>query len=175
MRLLTSMITLHCVFSLSMAMAASEKIKQATADIKNAQGETIGKAKFKQTKKGVQIDVEVSKLPEGTHAIHVHEAGKCEGPDFKSAGAHYTAQGKEHGLENPKGPHWGDLPNLEVKKNGKAKFKATTDRVSLAAGENSLLKEGGTSIVIHADADDQKSQPAGNAGGRIACGVLTAK
>lgn len=144
----------------------------AQADLKDPKGETIGTVSFLQLEEGVKVSIEASKLSPGQHGIHFHESGKCEGPDFKSAGGHFNPAKKEHGLENPAGAHAGDLPNLVADAEGRARAEFTTERATLAAGENSLLKEGGTSVVIHAKSDDQKSQPAGAAGDRVACGVI---
>ena len=151
----------------SVQMASS-----AHADIVNAAGDKIGTATFVPSAGGVRVDVEVSQLPHGTHGIHIHTVGKCEGPDFKTAGAHFNPAGKKHGRDNPAGPHNGDLPNLEVGPDGKATTSLLDTNVTLSDGPNSLFQAGGTSIVIHADPDDYKTDPAGNSGPRIACGVI---
>lgn len=143
----------------------------AHADFINAQGQKIGTARLTQTRSGVRINVSVSQLPPGTHAFHVHTVGKCEVPDFKSAGGHFNPAGKQHGKDNPLGPHAGDMNNFEVKADGTAKFFTLNRAVTLGEGPNSLFHEGGTSLVIHEKADDYKTDPAGNAGNRIACGV----
>lgn len=117
--------------------------------------------------------VTVTNLSPGVHAIHIHEAGKCDAPDFKTAGGHFNPANKQHGMQNPEGHHAGDLPNLTVGANGKGTFKSTIQDVTLAGdGANSLFHAGGTSVVIHEKADDMKTDPAGNAGARIACGVI---
>lgn len=159
-----------CVLASSPAFAAAP---EAHADLKNAQGETIGTADFTQVGKNVQIKVQVSKLSAGQHGIHIHENGQCKGPDFKSAGGHLNPAKKEHGLSNPAGPHAGDLANLEVAADGTAKAIFVSNRVTLTPGPDSLLKAGGTALVIHAKTDDMKSNPAGNAGDRVACGEIT--
>src|ERR1700678_3234411 len=151
----------------SVQMASS-----AHADIVNAAGDKIGTATFVPSAGGVRVDVEVSQLPHGTHGIHIHTVGKCEGPDFKTAGAHFNPASKKHGRDNPAGPHNGDLPNLEVGPDGKATTSLLDTNVTLSDGPNSLFQAGGTSIVIHADPDDYKTDPAGNSGPRIACGVI---
>ena len=145
---------------------------KAKANIINDKGEKIGHADLKETKDGVKIALSVSRLQPGVHAFHIHENGKCALPDFKSAGGHFNPTHKQHGLKNPQGHHAGDLSNLEVKANGKGKIKVTVNEVTLKEGENSLFHPGGTAIVIHATADDNKTDPAGNAGNRIACGVI---
>lgn len=144
----------------------------AHADIVNAQGQKIGTAALSQTDSGVEIKLDVSQLPPGTHGIHVHSVGKCEGPDFKSAGAHLNPDGKKHGTENPEGPHAGDMPNIEVGSDGQTHTVITAKGVTLGSGPNSLFHDGGTALVIHEKADDYKTDPSGNSGNRIACGVI---
>jgi superoxide dismutase, Cu-Zn family len=144
----------------------------AHADIVNAQGEKIGAADFTAASDGVHITVDVSQLHPGTHGMHIHTVGKCEGPDFKSAGAHFNPEDKKHGMNNPQGPHVGDLPNLQVGPDGKAEASIVAKGVTLADGPDSLLHTGGTSLVIHEKADDYMTDPSGNSGARIACGVI---
>jgi Cu-Zn family superoxide dismutase len=146
--------------------------KNAKADLYTAQGQKVGTATFVETSQGVRMNVKVSSLPTGPHAIHIHEKGSCEPPDFKSAGAHFNPHGKQHGSQNPQGAHAGDLPNLDISGDGQGVLAATVQGVTLGAGENSLLRAGGTAVVIHAKPDDFKTDPAGNAGDRIACGVI---
>lgn len=151
--------------------AGSPKI--VNVDILNTEGKETGHAILKQEKNGVSIEVEAWDLPKGAHGFHIHEKGLCEKPDFKSAGDHFNPSHKKHGFDNPEGPHAGDLPNLEVGEDGKVSESFLNEMVTLKPGEdNSLLREGGTSLVIHSDPDDNISQPAGNAGERIACGVI---
>ena len=147
----------------------------AEAVLRDASGKQVGVARFTGTPKGVSISIRADGLPEGSHGIHIHETGKCEGPDFKSAGAHFSAGAHQHGLSNPKGPHSGDLPALQVGKDGTAVAELLSPRVTLGPGKSSLLKSGGTAFVIHAKADDQKTDPSGNSGDRIACGVIKAR
>lgn len=146
----------------------------AKAIVHDASGKMVGQATFKSGSDGtVHMDLTVTGLPEGTHAAHIHEAGKCEAPDFKSAGGHFNPGGKHHGHKNPQGWHAGDLPNVIVGKDGKGRLRWGTKDVTLAAGaDHSVFHAGGTSVVIHALPDDELSDPAGNAGGRIACGVI---
>jgi superoxide dismutase, Cu-Zn family len=146
--------------------------QSAHADILNAQGQKIGTAQVRASGSGVRIDVEVSQLTPGLHGIHIHNLGKCEGPDFTTAGPHLNPTSKKHGKDNPQGPHAGDLLNLQVNADGVGKASLLDSNATLGEGPNSLFHEGGTSLVIHADADDYKTDPAGNSGPRIACGVV---
>jgi Cu-Zn family superoxide dismutase len=154
------------------AAFAQSAAQSARADIVNAQGQKIGTATIRQADGGIRIDVQVSQLPPGTHGIHVHTVGKCEGPAFTSAGGHLNPTSKKHGKDNPEGPHAGDLLNIQVQASGDSKASLLDPNVTLGDGPNSLFHEGGTSIVIHEKTDDYKTDPAGNSGARIACGVI---
>lgn len=146
---------------------------KVSATLINAQQKTIGTAIFTEGKDGVQVKLEVKDLPPGKHALHIHEHGKCTVPDFDSAGGHFNPEQKKHGKENPDGSHAGDLENIEIPSNGELQMTQTIPQVTLKKGEkHSLLKEGNTSIVIHEKEDDYKTDPAGDAGKRIACGVI---
>lgn len=142
-------------------------------DLVNAEGKKVGEAELSENPKGVNIHVRAEGLEPGKRAIHVHETGKCDPPDFKSAGAHFNPGHKEHGFHNPKGYHAGDLPNLEVSAQGKVDVVLKTADVTLERGKaNSLLDKDGSALVIHAGPDDYVTDPAGNAGDRIVCGSI---
>ena len=143
-------------------------------EMKNGKGESVGVATITEKKgAGVEIALSLKGLPAGEHALHFHMTPKCEGPDFTSAGGHFNPAAKKHGMKNPEGPHAGDMSNFTVAAAGTAKATVTNANVTMGAGANSLLANGGTALMVHAAADDMKSDPDGNAGARIACGVIT--
>lgn len=148
--------------------------KPVTVNLKDGMGKDVGTAKVSDSGAGVKIALNLKGLPAGDHGIHFHQMAKCEGPAFTTAGGHFNPDNKKHGLENPQGPHAGDNPNFTVKANGTAKVMIADPRVTLnPAAPNSLLANGGTALVIHAMKDDEMTDPSGNAGARIACGVIT--
>ena len=168
--------TCFLVAGCASAPSPLDRVAAASATIVNAAGEERGTAELWQDNdRIVHVDVQLLNMPAGPHAIHFHAVGKCEGSGstpFASAGAHFNPLGRQHGLENTAGPHAGDAPNFTVNAEGAGRANFTTDRVTLTEGSTSLFDSDGASIVVHSGADDQISQPAGNAGGRIACGVL---
>ena len=166
------------VAALALAFVAGDVFaqgQQATVELKNAGGQVVGNATLIQQATGVQVRVQVSGLEPGQHGIHLHTVGKCEAPDFASAGGHFNPTAKKHGHDNPEGPHAGDLgnpPNMTVGTDRTGVLTATTNLVTLASGANSLMDADGSALVIHAGPDDNKTDPAGNSGGRVACGVI---
>ena len=145
---------------------------KAYVDLMTADGANVGVATFVETATGVDISVEVSGLEAGEHGIHIHAVGLCEAPDFTSAGGHFNPFGAEHGFDNPNGPHAGDLPNLEIGEDGTGSLQYTNTLITLGEGEGSLFDEDGSALVIHAGMDDHTTDPAGDSGARVACGVI---
>lgn len=153
--------------------ASSIPQKVIEVDLKNRNGERTGFAELREEDEGVKIHLEAWGLSPGVHGIHIHERGICEEPSFESAGGHFNPTDRKHGFDHPEGPHAGDLPNIEVQADGTISATILGENVTLEKGkDHSLLQEDGTSLVIHEDPDDYISQPAGNAGERIACGVI---
>jgi len=150
--------------------AAEEEVLVSMEDV---DGNVIATATLTEGESGVDISLDAGDLPSGTKGFHIHENAECEAPDFESAGGHYNPTDANHGFDDPDGPHAGDLPNIEVQEDGTASEEVTADMVTLdKEGDNSLYADGGTALVIHSDEDDYVSQPAGDAGDRIACGVI---
>ena len=165
------------MMSLAVSSATADTFarKLAFARIINAEGDTIGAALPTQRQEGVRIYAWASGLTPGRHGIHIHAVGRCDPTAFATAGGHFNPETRQHGLENPVGPHAGDLPNLEVRENGLGILRADSDRISLLDGPKSLFDADGSALIIHAAEDDQMIDPTGNSGARVACGVIQAR
>src|SRR5262249_31827372 len=145
----------------------------AGGDLRDANGHIVGSGVVLQQDDGVRVLLDVRNLPPGPKGIHIHEVGRCEPPSFTSAGGHFNPTNAQHGFDNPRGPHAGDLPNINVDADGQGHLAYAAPLVSLRAGPASLLGGRGTALVLHEGEDDNRTDPAGNSGTRIACGVVT--
>jgi Cu-Zn family superoxide dismutase len=140
----------------------------------DAKGQAVGSALLSQERGGVRILLDVTGLGPGDHAVHIHEVGRCDPPAFESAGAHFNPTKAEHGTANPRGPHAGDLPDMTVDTEGKGHMEVTAKLFTLdKKAPASLFDADGSAIVIHERADDKRTDPSGNSGARIACGVIS--
>ena len=164
------------IFVLALILAGCATLQygspEATAELKNAKGEVVGTARFWEDANGVRIMVQVRGISPGKHGTHVHAVGKCDPSEFTTAGGHFNPGGKKHGLRSPVGPHAGDLPNLEVAADGTGQLEYVTKLVTLAPGPTSLFDTDRSALVVHANPDDDITDPTGNSGGRIACGII---
>jgi Cu-Zn family superoxide dismutase len=149
-----------------------EATAKTKVELKDAQGKPVGDVIVWDQGAGVGLELKLHDLTPGEHAIHFHQVPKCEAPDFKSAGGHFNPESKKHGFDSPDGHHAGDMKNFTVGSDGKASVKLEDNDVTLKDGPHSLLSNG-AAIVVHAKADDYKTDPSGNSGDRVACGVIT--
>ena len=152
--------------------AKAQKPKPVTVKLSDAKGQSIGTATLTADPGGVKITLAVKGLAAGDHAIHIHETAKCDGPDFKSAGGHFNPDHKKHGKDNPDGAHAGDMPNFTADAKGGSTAAVIAPGITLDDGPHSVFTNGGTALVIHAKGDDLKTDPAGAAGDRVACGLI---
>ena len=160
------------VLGIACAAAISAHAETAKAVLKDKSGKEVGTVDLVQTPHGVLLKMSLKSIPVGEHAFHIHVVGKCE-PPFTTAGGHFNPGSKKHGMEAAEGAHAGDMPNLHVPANGELVIEIANPAISLVKGQpTSVFDADGSAIVIHAKADDYKSDPAGNAGDRIACGVI---
>ena len=155
---------------MTVSLSAQGPVK---VEMKDGAGQSIGTATLSESMGVVHIQLDLKGLKAGDHALHVHGTAKCEGPGFTTAGGHFNPAAKKHGLQSAEGPHAGDMDNFTVAADGTAKGMVMAKGISLGTGANSVFTGGGTALVIHAGPDDMKTDPAGAAGDRIACGVIT--
>jgi Cu-Zn family superoxide dismutase len=168
MKILVTLIGAIILALTSLPVAA----QSAKALLKSGEGKDVGSAELTQTPAGVVIRLAVKGLPAGEHAFHVHDVGKCE-PPFTSAGGHFNPSGKKHGMMAAEGYHAGDMPNLHIPTSGEIVVEVLNAAITLEKGKpNSLFGPDGTALIIHAGKDDYKTDPTGEAGGRIACGII---
>ena len=144
----------------------------AAAQIRDATGRVLAAASAMDAGDAVRVRVEASGLAPGVYGAHVHAVGRCDPPGFETAGPHWNPTNRQHGRENPAGQHLGDLPNLLVGTDGRGSFEFTIPGARLSSGARRVLDSDGATVVIHASADDYRTDPSGNSGARIACGVL---
>lgn len=166
---------IRILFVISFLFLASCQGNPETAkeiEMYNASGDMVGTATFTEQPDGVEIKIKVEGLEPGFHGVHVHEYPTCEGPDFKSAGNHFNPENKEHGLLHPKGPHVGDLPNIEADHNGKVEETVVVREATLLEGKNSLTEKSGTALIVTSQRDDGITQISGDSGERIICGEI---
>ena len=152
--------------------APSRSAARTKVEVKDGQGKAVGDIVIWDEGPGVALELKLHDLTPGEHGIHFHQVPKCEGPDFKSAGGHFNPEGKKHGFDSPDGHHAGDMKNFTVGADGKASVRLEDSDVTLKDGPHSLLSSG-AAVVVHAKADDYKTDPSGNSGDRVACGVIT--
>jgi len=156
-----------------LAISQAQAQESVNAVLINPDGEEIGTVAISEIAQGLRIFAQAEDLPPGVHAFHIHETGQCDTPSFESAGGHYNPTGMQHGWDNPEGPHAGDFPNVHVHEDGKLAVEYFTAALTLSEGESTLFDDDGSAVVVHEGPDDYQSDPAGHAGARIACGVIS--
>jgi Cu-Zn family superoxide dismutase len=172
MRMLAAAIV---VLGLGACVTSAAPAPAAHAGIADAAGRLLARATLRQTAVGIAVHVEAAGLAPGTYGVHLHAVGRCDPPGFAGAGGHWNPVGRQHGRDNPAGPHSGDLPNLGVGSDGRGVSEFVIAGTALSGeGDNALLDADGAAIVLHAQADDYRTDPSGNSGARIACGVIAA-
>lgn len=167
-----TLIAIATILLFGVVACNNPKPKSTKVELRNAAGNVVGNATITEDSDGAMIHLEAKNLPPGIHGIHVHSAGLCDGPDFISAGGHLNPDNKKHGAKNPQGPHAGDLSNITVAEDGTVKTDLHLRHVTMDDKPGSLLYAQGTSLIIHGGPDDEMTDPSGNSGPRIACGVI---
>lgn len=158
----------------TVAAGATGTVKTATAVLLDAEGKSVGKVALMQLKDGLLVKASVIGMKPGSYGFHLHSVGKCDTPGFTTAGGHWNPTAHQHGRDNPQGSHMGDLPNIEVAASGLGGFEQMIAGATLTGGDHPLLDADGAAAMLHAGPDDYKTDPSGNSGARIACGVVTA-
>jgi Cu-Zn family superoxide dismutase len=174
-RMITRTLAIALSVSFGALMLCAAGPKPVVVKMMDGKGQSVGTATIsaKKSGQGVDIKLDLHGLPPGDHALHIHAVGKCEGPAFTTATGHFNPDAKKHGMDNPDGAHAGDMKNFTVTAKGTAKATVTDERVTMGTDNHSIFSNGGTALMIHADKDDYKTDPTGNAGARIACGLIT--
>lgn len=152
--------------------AAADAGQSLSADLRSPEGTTLARATLTEESGGTRVMLAAAGLPAGTYGAHVHMTGRCDAPDFASAGGHWNPTEHQHGRDNPQGAHMGDLPNLVVAADGTGEISFDIPGATLRGGANAVLDDDGAAVIVHAEPDDYRTDPSGNSGARIACGVV---